>query len=171
MKKLIIPIVVFVLGICSCSQNIHFQKKINKKKDSIAVLPFSGTGISQNEKYLAADELTTFLFLDKKIPVIDRSQINSFIKTLQIENPYVVSKEQLIHLADTLNATVLVLGLIEKKSIQNELEDSITAISITLRFLDGQSGEVRGIIYEQEKSELPRFEIIRDMLRSMVNKI
>jgi hypothetical protein len=154
-----------------CSGNSYLKIPIKSKNAIIAVLPFSGVGVSQNTKHLLADELTNFIFIDKKIPVVDRSQVNFLLNQTGIDNPYSISKQQIIQISDSLDATIIALGFISKKSILRELENSLNSITITVRFLDGKSATVMGIIHGSQKLEEVQFDIIRNMLREMIGKI
>jgi hypothetical protein len=167
MKQLYTIICIFLF--ISCSSNIHFQQKLKHKEAKLAVLHFSGKGVSRTLRYLAADELTTLLYVDKKYLVIDRSLVNAVVQEFEIENPYFLSKEKLITVSDSLSANVMVLGLIENEKDAGFLEKGENHFTITLRFLDGKSSDVIGMIYEKESSFEPPFKVIPGMLIRMVN--
>lgn len=169
MKKLYIIICIF-LFIC-CSSNIHFQQKLKRKEAKMAVLHFGGKGVSKTLRYLAADELTTLLYVGKKYSVVDRSLVNAVVQEFEIENPYFLSKEKLITVSDSLSANVIVLGLIENEKDPGVLEKGENHFTITLRFLDGKSSDVMGMIYEKESSFEPPFKVVPGMLVRMVNKL
>lgn len=169
MKKLYLIICIFLF--ISCSSNIHFQQKLKRKEVKMVVLHFSGKGVSRTLRYLAADELTTLLYVNKKYEVVDRSLVNAVAQEFEIENPYFLSKEKLITMSDSLSANVIVLGSIENEKDPGVLEKGENHFKITLRFLDGKSSDVIGMIYEKESSFEPPFKVVPGMLVRMVNKL
>lgn len=169
MKKLYI--IICILHFISCSSNIHFQQKLKRKETKMAVLHFSGKGVSKTLRYLAADELTTLLYVDKKYSVVDRSLVNAVAHEFEIENPYFLSRETLITISDSLSANVIVLGLIENEKDPGILEKGENHLKIILRFLDGNSSDVMGMIYEKESSIEPPFKVVPSMLVRMINKL
>jgi len=154
-----------------CSSNYYLKTRLNSKNTTIAVMPFSGIGVSQSTKFLLADELTNYIFIDKKISVIDRSQVNFILHQAGIKNPYSISKNQIIQISDSLKANVIALGFISKKSVLRELENSLYSISITVRLLDGKSAAVIGIIHNSQIVEQVQFDSVKNMLREIVKKI
>jgi hypothetical protein len=154
-----------------CSSNYYLKTRLNSKNTTIAVMPFSGVGISQSTKFLLADELTNFIFIDKKISVIDRSQVNFLINQAGIENPYSISKNKIIQISDSLKANVIALGFISKKSVLRDLENSLYSINITVRLLDGKSAAVIGIINNSQTVKQVQFDLFKNMLREIVEKI
>ena len=169
MKRLIgfLCILIFL----NCATNHYFSRKLKKSKTVIAVLPFTGKGMSKTLGYLAADELTTLIYIEKKIPVVDRSRVNFILKELEIENPYFLSRDNLTTIADSLGANVIILGMMNRENESPDPEKSVNYLNITLRFLDAESGEVIGIIYEKDTTGEPPFKVIPVMLENIVRQL
>jgi hypothetical protein len=155
----------------SCSPTLIFERKkaVDKNEIITAVLPFNvrGNNVSGRLGNLAADELTTALFIRKNIPIIDRSQVNHMLIQQQVNNPDVMSRQKLINLADSLRAAIVVLGFIENDSDILNPENHKNKLTITVRFLSGKTGEILKIIRERSESKSN----ISDSLRSLILKV
>lgn len=151
------------------------QTLAEKKIERVAVLPFTarGAGISARVGYVAADQLTTYLFSEKQMTVVDRSQINACLNQAGINNLYFLGRNDLLALADTLDADCIVMGIIDSERLLNEnlWKQRRGRISITLRFLEGESGEVRKIVRESRKFEHSPTENIDQILREIVKQL
>ncbi len=151
------------------------QSLVTKKIERVAVLPFTvrGAGISARVGHVAADQLTTYLFSEKQMAVVDRSQINACLNQAGINNLYFLGKNELLALADTLNADCIVMGIIDSERLLNKdlWEQRRGRTVITLRFLEGESGEVRNIVRESRKFEHSPTEKIERMLRDIVKQL
>ena len=115
--------------------------------------------------------MTTLIYVEKKIPVIDRSRVNFILKELEIENPYFLSRNDLTTIADSLGANVIILGMMNRETESPDPEKSVNYLNITLRFLDAESGEVIGIIYEKDTTGEPPFKVIPVMLENIVRQL
>jgi len=171
MKKLIFILIALLLAQC-----VPFRgsgSKLPKENLKIAVLPFTARGpaVSQRTGHIAADKLTTLLFMEKKMPVVDRSQVNYILHERQIENVYFLSGEDLAEIADTLKASVIVLGLIENRTKQKEFETPENTLAITLRFLDGKTGEILEMANGTKKDKKPPEEMIETILSELIANI
>jgi hypothetical protein len=156
---------------CMCSSNSYFSTRINSYDTVIAVLPFSGVGVSQTTKNLLADELNNIIYVEKKIQVIDRSHVNFLIHQEGISNPYSISSSQIIKISDSLQASVVVLGFISKKSYWDNLQNQFHQVTITVRFLEGSSARVMGIMTKSHRMEEFQIESIQRILKKMVGDI
>ncbi len=173
MKNYIIFVAIILIMNCSPSRYLQGNLFKDKEKVTVAVLPFSGSGdhITERIKFLAADELTTFLYVKKEIPVIDRSRVNYVLAKMNIDNTYLLSGEELVQISDTLCASIIVLGSIVNDSRDVEIESEKKRIIITLRFLNGQTGEVIGMLYKRRTSKKDIAEVVRSVLKKIVGEI
>lgn len=139
----------------------------------IAVLPFTtqGPGLSEWAGHIAADRLTTYLYINKRIPVIDRSQVSYALNSMKLENLYYLSQADLQALAKKLNATVIVLGVLENRAQQRTLDDQKNKLTITLRFLDGKSGDISQILYQTKTDQNPPQQMIDEVLAALVGRL
>ena len=160
-----------IIQIVNCNGRLYFPAKINSDKETIAVLPFCGTGLSQAIKQSTADELSNYLYITKKVAVIDRSQVNYMLGELGISNPYVLSKNQLKEISDSLGASIVAMGFISQHVSQDNLEKPIKTMTITIRFIRAESGMIIGIIQETRTVSSDSFQSIRETIREMAGKI
>ncbi len=163
--------VILMILMNQCAQERFWTGGKNGEKLKIAVLHFAGKGINRDMKYLAADYLSSQFYLHKKIPIVDRSQVNEIARVFNIENPYFLSKQQLCSLADTLDSDIMVLGNIIFSPDQTELDKTSGWLGITLRFLDGTSGDVLFILYRNVYIPAPSYNQIRRILDEMVSRL
>ncbi|NIR65873.1 MAG: hypothetical protein GWO08_14850 [Gammaproteobacteria bacterium] len=147
--------------------------KLPEKNIKVVVLPFTtrGPNVSNRTGYIAADKLTSFLFVKKKMRVVDRSLVNHTLNRKSIDNVYFLSQQELVEIADTLNASVVVLGLLENRTLQQDMFASQNIITVTLRFLAGDSGETLQIVYETQKTDLKPLLVLDEFLETMVDKL
>ncbi len=164
--KTILLVILLALNMTCSSANL-FQKIIRQENSRVAILPFSGKGISRDMKYLAADEWSDKLFVLRNIPVVDRSQVNSIIRTLGIENTYFLSRRQLSAMSDSLEANIIALGSIIYFSHHTEPDKSHNYLSITLRFLEGHSGRILFMIQKAAPVRDCSFQTIAVFLQDM----
>jgi hypothetical protein len=148
----------------SCTSGSQLKKLIREENSRVAVLPFSGSGISREIKYLAADEWSARLFIGHHIPVVDRSQVNAAVRFADIENTYFLSHRELITVSDSLKANLVVLGSLTYFSSPG---DSRNYLSITIRFLAVRSGKILHMVRKAKQVEDCSFETISNFLRDM----
>ncbi|RMD47928.1 MAG: hypothetical protein D6830_07915 [Ignavibacteria bacterium] len=155
-----------------CS-SLHSYSITFHNPPKIAVLPFTarGAGMSQRIGHIAADKLTTLLFMHQQAQIVDRSIVNYELHRIGVENVYFLSREQLTSLADTLHASLIVLGLIENQSKSQNIPGGKNVIAITLRFLNGKTGEVKYLVYQRMESNLSPLEILDLVLQKAMKKI
>ncbi|MGH1364870.1 MAG: hypothetical protein ACRBF0_15020 [Calditrichia bacterium] len=115
-----------------------------QETDRLAVLPFvvRGDGLSAALGHIAADRLTAGLINSKHLPVVDRSFVNDAMKQQEISNSYFLSLEAATYLADTLQAKILVLGILDNSSSFKDLDKLQHRLRITVRFLEVASGKL-----------------------------
>ena len=169
MKKYLIFFLIF--QILNCNGRYYFPSKINSDKETIAVLPFSATGLPLTIKQLTADELTHYLYITKQVAVIDRSQVNYILTEMGISNPYILSKNQIKEISDSLGASIVAMGFISQQVSQYNLEKPIKTMTITIRFIRAESGTIIGIIQDTQTVSSDSFQHIRKMIREMAGKI
>lgn len=140
----------------------------------IAVLDFEQEGSVGISKYggFAADELTTALFIKKKIPVVDRSQV----KAKAAEKGIVagaMSSKQIHDLGEELNADYLILGKIvflNGQIVAPEAEEK-TTFAITIRLLSTKDGSVAGMVNREESKKGNLENLIRELIRDMAGDV
>lgn len=151
------------------------QSLATNKIERVAVLPFTarGAGISARTGHVAADQLTSFLFSEKNMAVVDRSQVNASLNQAGINNLYFLGKNALLALADSLNADCIVMGIIDSERLLNKdlSERHRGRLSITLRLLEGESGEIRNIVQESQNFEHSPAEKMNAILREIVGRL
>lgn len=169
----IIVMGLFMAGLSGCSWLRLSTPEPSATVSRIAVLPFTvrGAGISTKTGYIAADKLTTHLYLKRKLAVVDRSQVNDILRKVDVKNVYYLSKEQLNLLSDTLQAGTVVLGMIDSEAISDNVLSPRQQISLTLRFLDGQTGEILKILHSSRKTRTVNLPLIDKMLQDAVGEI
>ena len=169
-----ISVMVMVMSALAISCGITGRTGQLPKEDlKIAVLPFTarGPGMSQRTGLIAADRITTYLFVKKRIQVADRSQVNFVLHDHGLENMYFLSRTQLSAVADTLNASVILLGMIENSTEQADLLMPENRINVTLRFLDGKTGRILKIYYGTQKTRRSPELVLDEILQKAVEKL
>lgn len=164
-------VIATLLFISDCSVSSRFIKELDRRNTTIAVLPFNGTGISKTYLDLATDEFTRLIFIKKGFQVIDKSQVKYYLRKIKPDHSILFSKEHYFLLADTLQATVIILGSIELFFIPSEHEENLQHLIITLRFINGANAEIFGMVYEKTTTVLPLSQIIPELLEKMLPKI
>lgn len=172
-RKTIWVVVLCALGMMRCSFFAAAPSPLPPGAHKMLVLPFTGRGpgLSVRSGHSAADQLTAYLFMRGHLPVVDRSQVNDMLQQQEQENVYFLSRASLCALADTLGASVVVLGLIENQPLAAGWQPPRQRLSITLRFLDGRTGEVLHISQRRAESRAPLAQIIDDVLRALVDAL
>jgi hypothetical protein len=148
----------------SCYSGNQLKKLIRQENSRVAVFPFSGSGISREIRYLAADEWSACLFIGHRIPVVDRSQVNAAVRNAGIENTYFLSHRQLLAVSDSLNTNLAVLGSITYFSNPG---DSRNYLSISIRFLEVTTGNILRMIRKAGNVENCSFETVSNFLDDM----
>ena len=168
MKKLVI--IISMLGLLCCSPFHQVQPFYSVETVKMAILPFTGrgAGISQRSGHIAADRLTTYLYLKKQISVVDRSQVSHVLHHLGIKNTYFLGKKELIEIADTLDASIVVLGLLENEAKQAHWKTPVNTLTVTLRFLDGKTGEILHILHKRDQVKSEPDSFADTLLKTMV---
>ncbi len=151
------------------------QSLTENRIEKVAVLPFTarGAGISARTGHVAADQLTSYLFREREMAVIDRSQVNASLHQAGINNLYFLGKNQLLALADSLDADCVIMGIIDSKSLLNSdlWAGRRGSLSITLRLLEGKSGEVRNIVQASRKFQQSPAEKIEIILQELIKRL
>ncbi|MAT40477.1 MAG: hypothetical protein CL946_12845 [Ectothiorhodospiraceae bacterium] len=113
----------------------------------VAVLPFTarGTGLSERHGYLAADRLTTLLFIQSGIAVVDRSLVNHELHEMKITTSYYIGATDIRNLGRALGANLLVLGFLDIVPTDKAMSAG-PILAVTLRFVECRSGRVVNII-------------------------
>ncbi len=168
-------IIITVLISCillGCSVVFKQAPLLPRENLKVAVLPFTARGpaLSGSVGHIAADELTTLLFTDKQIPIVDRSQVNYCLEMDGINNAYFLSRQQLAQIADSLTASVVVLGLIENRPRASELTHNRSVVAITLRFLNAENGEVLTIVHQEKAGKVPQA-MVQPLLTELVREL
>ncbi|RQW06670.1 MAG: hypothetical protein EH225_02905 [Calditrichaeota bacterium] len=171
MRNYLVTFIIMIFTLFHCASERLKIHKENGEKMKLAVLHFGGKGINRDLKYLAADYLTSRMYSVKKMPVVDRSQVNAAARLLEIVNPYFLSRRELCLLADSLQADLMVLGNVIYNPDRNQQEQTGGWMGITLRFLDGQSGEVRFIIYRNVHTKNSSYNQIIQLLDDMISAL
>lgn len=140
----------------------------------IAVLDFEQEGFVEGGKLgvFAADELTSALFIRKKVDVVDRSQIKAKIMEKGL-HPNVMDNKAIQELGRILNADCLILGKItEMSGIDIGLEEEQKhRIQITFRLISTSSGEVIGMVSQEVAKKGEARQIVGKMLHNMAKKV
>jgi len=178
MKRLFI-LIFPVLLLISCYtrySNTEFIDEFNFKDSTItiAVLNFeySGSFISSKHSKLIADLVTSELFIEKKINVIDRSLVKNVLKKYANAKTGRFSREEIQNIGMELKATHIALGnLISMDSIEDFYELGSRRIDISMRILDSGTGNVMGILRQQQHGRENIEELIKIAVREMLNLI
>ncbi len=168
-----------VLFLFRCYSNTFFIEKslIYNKESRIAVLPFvvRGGGMSKDFGHILADELSHTLFLKKGVSVVDRSQVNKALVILKITNPYYLSRNELRMVSDTLKASTIVMGIVDNFNQQGTILSrdfrSVPIITLTIKYLDGKTGNLIGIQVESRKGELSPIMVCREIITKLVDNL
>jgi hypothetical protein len=163
MMKTLIFFVSIALFI-SCYSGNQLKRLMQQENSRVAVFPFSGSGISREIRYLAADEWSACLFIGHHIPVVDRSQVNAAVRYAEIENTYFLSHRKLMEVSDSLNANLGVLGSITYFSSPG---NSRNYLSISIRFLEIETGNILCMIRKAANVENCSFETVSDFIDDM----
>lgn len=166
-------VVLCALSLLRCGFVAGTTSKLPPGPHKLLVLPFTGRGpgLSLRSGHGAADQLTAYLFMQGNFPVVDRSQVNDMLQQVEKENVYFLSRASLCALADTLGASVVVLGLIENQPAEAGRRHPLHRLTVTLRFLDGRTGEILHIAQRRAESRAPPAQIIDDLLRALVDEL
>jgi len=145
-----------------------------EKTVTVAVFDFEQEGFLSGGRLdqFTADELTTSLYLKKKVKVVDRSQVVAICVDRKISSS-VLNLNEIRQLGTDLNADYLILGKIirfDDNTFDPENRDEIS-IQITFRFISTEDGSVAGManLKHTEKGEVKS--TISDMLDKMVDSI
>ena len=166
-------VVLCALSLMRCNFLAGTPSTLPPGPHKLMVLPFTGRGpgLSLRNGHIAADRLTAYLYMHRHYPVVDRSQVNDLLQQAGKANVYFLSRASLCALADTLDASVVVLGLIENQPAEVGGQHPLHRLVITLRFLDGRTGEILHIVQRRAESRAPLTQVIDDMLRALVDKL
>ena len=118
----------------------------------LAVLDFEveGTLIQKSLGTFAADEMTTSLFIKKKINVVDRSQVQAKTKSMHVSVAS-ITPEEIHRFGDAIGANYLVFGKIT--GMDNEMIDPDkrggSTVNVICRMIDVPSGNVVGMLQKE----------------------
>jgi curli biogenesis system outer membrane secretion channel CsgG len=125
----------------------------------VAVLDFDQQGFISGDKIggFAADELTTALFINRSLKVVDRALVRA--ATLQKNlSPSTMTAEDICGLASALKADLIVLGNITRLDSETTDPQGNGAIhaQLTIRILSAKDGSVIGMATDSisKKGEL-----------------
>lgn len=165
--------IIIALLLWECAGPYRHKLPLPAENLKVVVFPFTtrGPGLSQRSEYIAADMLTVMLYTSKHIPVVDRSIVNDELSRRQVGNPYFLSRQTLKAVADTLQASVVVLGAVENNIIRQRLNATRHTVTVTLRFLDGQTGDILYIDEYSESAGQPPETLLDQCLRVLVDRL
>ena len=115
----------------------------------LAVLDFEveGTLLEDRLGAFVADEMTTALFVKKKINVVDRSQVEAKVKSMHVSVAS-ITPEEIHRFGDAIGAHYLVFGKIT--GMDNAMIDpgkrGGSTVRVVCRMIDVPSGNVVGMI-------------------------
>lgn len=166
-------VVLCALCLMRCGFFAGTSAKLPPGPHKMLVLPFTGRGpgLSLRSGHRAADQLTAYLFMHRQFPVVDRSLVNDMLQQVEKENVYFFSRASLCALADTLGASVVVLGLVENQPAEAGWRHPRQRLTVTLRFLDGRTGEILHIAQRCAEGRAPPAQIMDDLLRALVDEL
>ena len=147
---------------------------INDSTNTVAVLNFeySGSFISSKHSKLIADLVTSELFIEKKINVIDRSLVKNVLKKYDNAKTGRFSREEIQNIGTELKATHIALGNLNSiDSIEEFYETGLRSIDISMRILDSETGDVVGILRQQQQGKVNIEELIKIAVREMLKFI
>lgn len=174
-KNLSISILLVAMFIAfpTCASRTPIILHDGADRETIVVPQFAvrGSGLNSGTAFAAADQLTTLLFTNRNNPVIDRSQVNAWLLSQGIEQTYTFAPGSVVTMADTLNASVVVLGLIESTRIDRQWPEVRHRLSITLRMLSGKTGEVLKIVHGANEASTDAASMIGPLLKKLVTGI
>jgi len=165
-----------VLLLISCYtrySNNEFNDDFNIKDSTItiAVLNFeySGSFISSKHSKLVADLVTSELFIEKKINVIDRSLVKNDLKKYEKSKTGRFSRNEIRSIGTELKATHIALGNLNSiDSIEDFYETGLRRINISMRVLESETGNVVGILRQQQQGKENIEELIKIAVREML---
>ena len=169
MKKILF-IIIPILIIASCYKrysNNEFNNDFNIKDSTIAIavlnFEYSGPFISAKHSKLIADLITSELFIEKQINVIDRSLVKNVLTKYENSKSGRFSREDIQNIGNELKATYIALGNLNSLDlIEDYYETGLRRINITIRVLASETGNVVGILRQQQqgKDNIEEFPII-----------
>ncbi len=172
---LIILFAVLLVSGCAFFQSGKTESWFQKKSARvITVLDFEQEGFVEGGKLgiFAADELTSALFIKKKVNVVDRSQVKAKVMEKGFHSN-VMDNKAIQELGRILNADCLILGKItEMSGIDIGLEEEQKhRIQITFRLISTSSGEVIGMVSQEVAKKGEAKQIVGKMLRNMTKRV
>jgi TolB-like protein len=169
-----ILVVIFVLQIMCCSTNrsnrIDADTSLN---DSLAVavlnFQYSGHLLSSGLANNTADRLTSELYLNRKLKVIDRSLIRNALSKYETSNKGRFSISEIKNIGGELGAGYLILGSIHSLgSIENTFEEENCELLMTIRLLRADTAEVVGIAQHSVVGEEDINKLINRLVEELV---
>lgn len=173
MKYLTAVCLVAMLVFTGCHTAGRLSSGNLSKEHKYAVLPFTvrGSGAGVRVGYQAADRLSSLLFAKKRVAVIERSFINGALQELEIKDLYTLPQHQFLKIADTLNADVLILGLLDYRPLSVYESGQKAQMQITLRLLDSKTGNVLQIFDRKSESGDKLEKQLEKLLLAVIDKI
>jgi hypothetical protein len=147
---------------------------LGKSARTVAVLDFEQEGFTHDGEIgtFAADELTSKLFIERKLKVVDRALIRAKMADLRF-NPQMSDVKEIQTLGMALNADCLILGKITQISnveLESEIEQKKT-IQISFRLVSPISGDVIGMISKENSQKGETKKIVSRMIGKMVKAV
>jgi hypothetical protein len=109
---------------------------------SVVVLPFDNLTSSANAGETARDVFMTMLQAKVALYVIPPGEIQRAISRTQPENPSVPTEEEVVKLAQNLEADVVITGTVLEYGQLRSGSASSNVCSLSVRMMEGQTGRV-----------------------------
>ena len=173
-KTLWIILIAFVVPLvhaCPGAGPVLFNSENSPETVVLTNFTVRGSDLGTASGYKAADRLTTLLYEQRKTQVIDRSQINAWMVSSGFSHTYALARQDLQLMADTLNASVVILGLVESSALAVEWPNRRHRVSVTLRMLCGKSAKVLNIVHRDRESDQQPEMVINAILEELVQEI
>lgn len=109
---------------------------------SVAVMPFENLSNAQNAAEASRDVFMTLLQAKVDLYVIPPGEILRAISRIQPENPRLPTEEEVVKLAENLEADVIITGTVLEYGQVRSGSAASNVCSLSIRMLEGQTGRV-----------------------------
>lgn len=142
---------------------------LNDENVCLAVMNFdySGYGLSSKLAMSCADNLTSELFITKKVNVIDRNLVREILARDENVSQDKFSRDDIRRIGSALKATHIIFGsLYSAATIEEYYQSEKYHFDLTVRIVEIDHGDVVGIIKKSASNENTE-----KLLKTLVNKV
>lgn len=165
-------LILFNCSVPKVQVNPDMDFRDTEKSYSVLNLEYQGLNLSSKIADTAADRLSTQLYVNNKLAIVDRSMVKAALSKLNIKNSGKISREELTKLANLLNTDYVILGKLVSNSTIDIYEGSPKGkISLSLRILDTESGQVQAMAYYSVSSKNSPSKAIEKLISGISSKL